>query len=79
MVVVAPNLAVSSTAAIFGATVVAVYRTLLASEGNGAVWSFWVAAGAYVGLVVEAVSGIVQMVQDGIAQRVAMNASTRMA
>jgi hypothetical protein len=76
---VAPSLAVSSTAAIIGATTVRVYRTLTASEGNGAVWYFWIAAGTYVGLVVEAVSGIVQMVEDGIAQRVAMNASTRMA
>lgn len=78
MIVVAPSLAVSSTAAIIGATVVAVHRTLMASGGNGAIWSFWIAAGAYVGLVVEAVFGVVRTVEDGIAHRVEMNRSARM-
>ena len=70
-------LAVSSTAAIIGATMVAIYRTLMASHGNGALWPFWISAGAYAGLAAEAVLGILQMLQDSIERRVRMNALTR--
>lgn len=77
LAVVAPSLAVSSTAAIIGATMVAIYRTLMASHGNGAIWSFWISAGAYAGLAAEAVLGILQMLQDSIERRVRMNALTR--
>lgn len=78
MAMVAPSLAVSSTAVIIGATTVAICRTLLASGGNGAVWSFWVAAGAYMGLAVEAVFEVLQMVEDRLARHVEGNALTRM-
>jgi len=77
MVIVAPSVAVSCTAAIVGATIVAVYRTLVSSGGNGAVWSFWISVGAYVGLAAEGVSGVLQVVQENVAHRVEMNASTR--
>lgn len=71
-------MAVSSTAAVIGATLVAVYRTLMASGGNAAIQSFWVVAGAYAGLATEAVVGIVQMLEDSIAHRFETKASTRM-
>jgi hypothetical protein len=77
LAVVAPSPAVSSTAAIVGATVVAIYRTLVASHGNGAVWSFWILAGAYGGLAVEGMCGVLQMVQQSIAHLVETNASRR--
>ena len=77
MAIVAPSLAASSSAAIIGATIAAIHRTLMASPGNGAILSFWIVAGAYVGLAAEAVFGIVQMLQDSIAHRFEMNASTR--
>ena len=77
MAIVACDVAVSCTAAIVGATMVAIYRTLVGNGGNGAVWTFWISAGAYVGLAVEKVFGVLRMVQDCIAHRVEMNASTR--
>ena len=78
MAMVVRSLAVSSTAAIIGATTVAVYRTLLASGENVAVWSFWISAGAYVGLVVEAVFGVVRMLEDRLARHVEGIALTTM-
>lgn len=77
MVIVAPSLAVSSTAAIIGATMIAIYRTLMASHGNGAIWSFWISAGAYAGIATEAILGILQILQDNIAHRVQINTSRR--
>ena len=72
----APSLTVSSTAAIIGATMVALFRTVVTSTGNGAVWSFWVSAGAYAGLGVEAWLGLVLMARDNIAYRISRNAAT---
>lgn len=77
MAVVAPSLAVSSTAATIGATMATIYRTLIASNGNGAVWSFWISAAAYAGIAAEAVFGVLQMLQDSIAHRVQRSASAR--
>lgn len=77
MALVAPNLAVGFTAAIIGATTVTIYRTLMASHGNGAIWSFWISAGAYTELAYEAMFVIIQMLQDRIAHRFEINASTR--
>ena len=57
---------------------VAVYRTLKASGGNAAIWSFYGVAGAYAGVTTEAVLGIVQMLEDSIAHRFETKASTRM-
>jgi hypothetical protein len=77
MALVAPNLAVGFTAAVIGATMVAIHPTLMASHVNGAIWSFWISAGAYAGMAMDVMFGLAQMLQGSIAYRFEIKASTR--
>lgn len=70
LITLASSLTASFTAAIVGAAVVTLHLTLTLHPENGAIWMFWIWAGAYVGLAVEASSGLVGMLEDSMAQRI---------